>query len=51
MRIHAELIFVAILSTMATTRPARADDANDAKVRKSVVKIFATLHRPDVFRP
>ncbi len=51
MRIRAQLIFVAILWTTATTRTARADDADDAKVRNSVVKIFATLRRPDVFRP
>jgi S1-C subfamily serine protease len=28
-----------------------ADDPDDAKVRRSVVKIFATVRRPDVSRP
>ena len=51
MRIRAQFIFVAILWATATTRTARADDPDDPKVRKSVVKIFATLRRPDVFRP
>jgi len=36
---------------MVTPWPARADEADDAKVRKSVVKIHSTLRRADPFRP
>jgi len=50
MRILVKLTIAAGLLTMAAPRPVRADDA-EAKVRKSVVKIFSTLRRPDPFRP
>jgi S1-C subfamily serine protease len=39
------------LLLLATPWPARADDVDDAKTRTSVVKILATIRRPDVFRP
>jgi S1-C subfamily serine protease len=32
-------------------RPVRADDADDAKIRKSVVKISVSMRQPDPFRP
>ena len=51
MRIHTPFIFIAILSTIATTWPAQADDADNPKIRKSVVKIFGSIRQPDPFRP
>jgi S1-C subfamily serine protease len=51
MRILAQFIFVATILTMATPWPTRADDSDDPNVRKSVVKIFASLRQPDPFRP
>ncbi len=41
----------AFLAFSAVTRPARADDAADAQVRKSVVKILASVRQLDPFRP
>ena len=51
MRIRAQFIFVAILLTPATTWPIQADEADDQKIRKSVVKIFGSIRQPDPFRP
>jgi S1-C subfamily serine protease len=51
MTFRAQLVFVATFLTMATPCSSQADEADDAKVRRSVVKIFATLRHPDVFRP
>jgi len=51
MRIHVQFIVTAGLLTMATSSAAQADDADNVKVRKSVVKILATVRHPDVFRP
>jgi hypothetical protein len=51
MTFRAQLVLAATLLTMATPCSSQADEADDAKVRQSVVKIFATLRRPDVFRP
>jgi hypothetical protein len=51
MRIRAQFISVAVVLFTAPTWRAHADDADDATVRKSVVKIFATQRRPDVFPP
>ena len=34
MRIHTPFIFIAILSTIATTWPAQADDADNPKIRE-----------------
>src|SRR5262249_8242548 len=39
------------LLTLANPWPARGEDADDARARKSVVKILATVRRPDVYRP
>ncbi len=51
MRILARHIITAWLLIMATSWPARAGETDDVKVRKSVVKILATLRHPDVYRP
>jgi len=51
MWIYAQFVIVATLLTMATPWPTRAEDSDDPKVRKSVVKIFASLRQPDPFRP
>lgn len=39
------------LFTMAFASSVLADNADDTKVRKSVVKIFATIRQPDLYRP
>jgi S1-C subfamily serine protease len=49
MRTFTRFIVTASLLSIATQWPARADD--DAKVRKSVVKITSTIRFPDLFRP
>jgi S1-C subfamily serine protease len=51
MRIHTQFIFVAAVLMIATPWPTRADDAADARIRKSVVKIVSSLRQPDPFRP
>jgi S1-C subfamily serine protease len=44
--------FVAVgLLAIARAGAVQTDDPDDTKVRKSVVKIFATVRRPDVTRP
>ena len=51
MRSYAHFIFVVALLTMVTPWPAWADDADDPKIRDSVVKIFGSVRQPDPFRP
>ena len=51
MTFRAQFVLMATFLIMATPCSSQADEAEDAKVRQSVVKIFATLRRPDVFRP
>jgi S1-C subfamily serine protease len=51
MRNLAGLVFAAAFITQLSAWSARADDAVDASIRNSVVKIFAKLREPDVYRP
>jgi S1-C subfamily serine protease len=52
MRIPLKLILALCgLAGLCAPRIARAQGADDGKVRKSVVKITASLRQPDVFRP
>jgi S1-C subfamily serine protease len=51
MRNLAGFILAAAFITQVAPWRAQADDAIDASIRESVVKIFAKLREPDVFRP
>ena len=51
MRVLAQDLLAALLAYSVVTSPARADDAADAQVRKSVVKILASVRQLDPFRP
>jgi hypothetical protein len=51
MRIHARFTFVAIAFLLTAPWPTRGDDTDDARIRKSVVKILSSLRQPDPFRP
>jgi S1-C subfamily serine protease len=51
MRNLAEFVFAVAVMTQWGSWTAQADDVADAKTRKSVVKIFAKLRGPDVYRP
>ena len=51
MRTIAQFILAAVTLSATTPRVARADDADDSKIRKSVVKIFANVRQSDPFRP
>jgi S1-C subfamily serine protease len=48
---HMLILTVCGLAELCAPRIARARGADDGKVRKSVVKITASLRRPDLFRP
>jgi S1-C subfamily serine protease len=51
MRNLARLVVAVALLAQWTARVANADDAADGGTRKSLVKIFAKLRGPDVYRP
>jgi S1-C subfamily serine protease len=44
-------LFAATVLSSTTIHFTRADDADDPKIRKSVVKIFTKARQPDPFRP
>src|SRR5436305_11855242 len=48
-QILESMIAMGLLTMQASQ--VRGGEADDLKVRKSVVKIFATRHRPDPYRP
>jgi hypothetical protein len=51
MKISSRLLITFSLLTMATELSARAEEPDDQKVRRSIVKITASLRTADVFRP
>jgi S1-C subfamily serine protease len=51
MNVFAQFILGAVVLCASTIRPVWADDADDLRVRKSVVKIFAKPRQLDPFRP
>jgi S1-C subfamily serine protease len=51
MRVRLQYRAMAGLFAAVFASSALADHADDAKVRGSVVKIFATIRQPDVYRP
>ncbi len=51
MRILTRLGMTICLVVVANPLPAGARDADDPKIRMSVVKILSTVRRPDVYRP